>query len=264
MRVRVYDKCTDDYFISEVYSIINIGYYEKYLVIQNIDNKRYFRLIEYLNKEKGDLPVNINVISSNKLSKSWVFKDDNDLKDINEKLDAKDKNDSFYSYRGYDFILEQTDLLIALLKGELVIYDLLLGNEKEVSTKLDEWNYVESESDIQYLMKIFHGFHDSVLRNLNYVSGAGKVENGIISSDNLRQVLMIFDSHWSDSIEIVFEGVLLLNLRPAKDNYLSDLYSATIMLKDKTILFYDSEVNSELEDYEGTWINALGMRWRLL
>ncbi|MBL4937458.1 hypothetical protein JK636_17190 [Clostridium sp. YIM B02515] len=55
-----------------------------------------------------------------------------------------------------------------------------------------------------------------------------------------------------------------LNLRPAKDNYSSDLFSATIMLRDEAILFYDDDVNSEQEDYEGTWINALGMRWRLL
>lgn len=113
-------------------------------------------------------------------------------------------------------------------------------------------------------MKTFGGFHDSVLRTLNYVSGSRKVDNGMIVDDSLRQVSMIFDSDWSDSIEIIFEGVLALNLRPAKDNYSSDLFSATIMLKDKAILFYDDDVNSEQEDYEGTWINALGMRWRLL
>ena len=57
---------------------------------------------------------------------------------------------------------------------------------------------------------------------------------------------------------------LVLNLRPAKDNYSSNLFAATIMLKDKTILFYDDKVNSEHENYEGTRINALGMRWRLI
>jgi hypothetical protein len=266
MRVRVYNKCTKGYFISEVYAIINTGYYEKYLVIENIANKRYFKLVEYLDKAKGNphLPVNINVISSIELSKAWVSKEDNDLKDISDRLAAKDKNDSFYRYRGYDFILEQKDLLIALLKGEHVPYESLLGNEKEISTKLEGWNYVESEDDIQNLMKTFHGFHDSVLRNLNYVSGSGKDKKGIMITDNIRRASMIFDSSWSDSIEIVFEGVLILNLRPAKDNYCSDLFSATIMLKDKTILLYDGDVNSEQENYEGTWINALGMRWRFM
>lgn len=262
MRVRVYDKCTNGYFISEVYAIINTGYYKKYLVVESIDNKRYFRLVEYLDKSKSNLPVNINVISSIDLSESWVYKEDSDLKDISDSLDVKDKNDSFYRYRGYDFILEQKNLLIVLLKGEQVAYELLRGNEKEISTKLEGWNYVESEEDIPTLMKTFNIFHDSLLRNLNYVSGSGKGEKGINVTDNIRQISMIFDSLWSNSIEIVFEGLLVLNLRPAQDNYCSDLFSATIILKDKTILFYDDEVNSEQENYEGTWVNALGMRWR--
>lgn len=129
---------------------------------------------------------------------------------------------------------------------------------------MDGWNYVESEEDIHTLMKTFREFHDSVLRNLNYISGSGKIEDGMLVTDSIRQVSMIFDSDWSESIGIIFEGVLALNLRPAKDNYCSDLFSATIMLKDETILFYDDEVNSEQRDYEGTWINDLGMRWRLL
>lgn len=265
MRVRVCDKGTNGYFISEVYAIINTGYYKKYLVVENLNNKTYFRLVEYLDKsKKGILPVNVNVISANEISESWVFKEENDLKDIRERLEAKEKNDSIYSFRGYAFILEQKDLLIALLKGEQVAYESLRGSEEEISTKLEGWNYVEAKEDIHKLMEIFHGFHDSVLRNLNYESGSGKDEKGNMSLYNLRQVSMIFDSLWSDSIEIVFEGVLALNLRPAKDNYTSELYSATIMLKDETILFYDDDVISEDEMYEGTWINALGMRWRLL
>ncbi|MBP2656267.1 MAG: hypothetical protein H6Q73_3836 [Firmicutes bacterium] len=264
MRVRVYNKSTNAYFISEVYAIINTGYYEKYLVIENVDNIKNFRLVEYLDKSEGNLPVNINVISSNKVADSWISKKEHELKAISDRLDARDKNDSFYSYRGYDFILKQKDLLIALLKGEKVAYEALCGKEKEISTKLKGWNYVESEDDIQNLMKIFFGFHDSVLKFLNYISGSGKDKEGIKVTDNIRQLSMIFDSSWSDSIEIVFEGVLVLTLRPALDNYCSDLFSATIMLKDKTILFYDGEVNSESENYEGTWVKALEMRWRLV
>lgn len=113
-------------------------------------------------------------------------------------------------------------------------------------------------------MEIFHGFHDSVLRNLNYVSGSGKGEKGIIVSDSIRQVAMIFDSLWSESIEIVFEGVLLLNLRPAQDKYSSEWFSATILFKDRAIQFYDDKVDSEQQNYEGTWINALGMRWSFI
>lgn len=263
MRVRVYDKHSNSYFVSEVYAIINTGYYKKYLIVESKNDTRYFRLVEYMDKSTGNLPVNVNLISSNELTE-WISKGENDLKNINDQLNAKDKNASFYSYNGYNFIFEQENLLIALLKGEQVDYESMCGIEKEVSTKLDSWIYIENENDIHHLLEIFHGFHDSVLRNLNYISGSGKRDTGIIVSDSIRQVSMIFDSLWSESIEIIFEGILLLNLRPAQDKYSSDLSSATILIKDSAILFYDDKVDSEQKNYEGTWINALGMRWRFL
>lgn len=266
MRVRVYDNDTNNHFISEVYAIINTGYYEKYLVLEETDNKRYFRMFDYLDKSKNEpiLPVNINVISSNELPEPWVYKTETDLKYFMDKLDSKDKYKSLYNYRGYAFIFEQKDSLITLFNGNKVTYEEMMSNKKQICTRLTEWSYVESEVDIQNIMKTFGGFHDSVLRSLNYISSSRKVERGMIVTDDIRQVSMIFDSDWSDSIEIVFEGVLSLNLRPARDNYTSELFSATILLKDKTILFYDDEVNSEQKDFEGTWINALGMRWRFL
>lgn len=266
MRVRVYDKETNNYFVSEVYAIINTGYYEKYLVLEETDKKRNFRMFDYLDKSnKGPFfPVNINIISSNQLPEPWVYKIEPDLKYFMDKLHTEDKYKSFYSFRGYAFVFEQKDLLITLFKGNKVAYEEMMGNKERICTKLTAWNYIESEKDIENLMEIFAGFHDSVLTSLNYISGSKKVEQGISVTDDIRQVSMIFDSQWSDSIEIVFEGVLALNLRPAKDNYTSELFSATIMLKDETILFYDDDVNSEQEDYQGTWLNALGMRWRFL
>lgn len=266
MRVRVYDKETNNYFVSEVYAVINSGYYEKYLVVEETDNKRYFRMFDYLNKSNNgpNFPVNINIISANELCEPWVYKIETDLKYFIDKLDIKDKYKSIYSFRGYNFIYEQKDFLITIFKGNKVTYEEMMGNKSQICTKLTEWNYIESEKDIENIMETFGEFHDSVLKTLNYISGSRKVEEGMIVIDSVRQVSMIFDSDWSDSIEIVFEGVLALNLRPAKDNYSSELFSATIMLKDATILFYDGEVISEQKNYEGTWLNALEVRWRLL
>jgi hypothetical protein len=264
VRVRVYDKETDNYFVSEVYAVINSGYYEKYLVVEEADNVKYFRMFDYLDKSNNgpSYPVNINVISSYELSEPWIYKDETDLMYFMDILGVKDKYESIYSFRGYAFIFEQKDLLISLFRGNKVIYNEMMGNKKPICTKLTGWNYIECDKDIDHLMEIFSGFHDSVLKTLNYVSGSKKVEQGMIVTDNIRQVTMIFDSDWAKSIEIVYEGVLALNLRPAKDNYLSDLFSASIIIKDKTILFYDDDVKSEQKEYEGTWVNSLGMRWR--
>lgn len=265
MRVRVFNKDTNNYFVSEVYAIINTGYYEKYLVLEETDNERYFRMFDFIDKsDKTILPVNINTISSNELPEPWIYKTEPDLKYFTDKLDFKDKYNSIYNFRGYAFIFEQKDLLIILFKGNKVSYEEIMGNKKQICTKLAGWNYVESEKDIQNLMKAFCGFHDSVLRTLSYISGHKKDENGFLILDNVRQISMVFDSQWSNSIEITFEAMLALNLRPAKDNYTSELFSATILLKDKTILFYDDHVTSEHKDYKGTWLNSLGMRWRFI
>jgi hypothetical protein len=69
MIVRVYDRTNKEYFISEVFAIINTGYYAKYLVIQKTSNVQGYRLIEYMHKSKDEhnLEVNINIISANDL-----------------------------------------------------------------------------------------------------------------------------------------------------------------------------------------------------
>jgi hypothetical protein len=67
--VRVYDRANNEYFISEVFAIINFGYYEKYLVLQKTASVQGYRLIEYLDKstDEHNMEVNINVISANDL-----------------------------------------------------------------------------------------------------------------------------------------------------------------------------------------------------
>lgn len=47
MWLRVYDKRTNSYFVSEIYAIINSGYYEKYLVLDERNNKVYWYTLIY-------------------------------------------------------------------------------------------------------------------------------------------------------------------------------------------------------------------------
>lgn len=48
MRVRVHDKSTNSYFVSEVYAIINSGIFEKYLVTKKIGNSSYLKFHQYI------------------------------------------------------------------------------------------------------------------------------------------------------------------------------------------------------------------------
>lgn len=66
--------------------------------------------------------------------------------------------------------------------------------------------------------------------------------------DDVRLLKMIIGSQWCDSIELVFEGLLGLNLRPAGDNYDSIIFSATLGMKDEIVFFADRDVDSD--DFE--------------
>ncbi|WP_113671247.1 hypothetical protein [Vallitalea guaymasensis] len=71
MKARIYDSCEDYYFISEVLSIINIGYYEKYLVMDSKADNR-LKLIDFLDKK---VKTNVNIISDLILGKEVFSRD---------------------------------------------------------------------------------------------------------------------------------------------------------------------------------------------
>ena len=265
MIVRVYDRDDDSYFISEVYGIINMGYYERYLVIDKRNNIPILRLIDFLDKnnkiEQGMLSVNINVISNNFFSIEWIVKKQEELVDIQE--DTIDKEKDIFYFRGYSFIYQNKEVLMRLMNKNAISINKFIGF-KEVCTEYDDWNYIYTENDIRHIMEEFERFEDAVLVSANYISGAGRMNGGICAEDYIRQVEMIFDNMCNKSIRIVFEGVLSFNLYPAEDNYCSDIYQATILRHKETIYFYTQEVKEIDEQNTGTWINSLGMRWKFI
>jgi lipopolysaccharide assembly outer membrane protein LptD (OstA) len=129
--------------------------------------------------------------------------------------------------------------------------------------QLEGWHYIYSTHDIEFILEQTNGFHDSVLKEMNYVSGSHvDNKNHMHCNDSVRQVTMWFDSQWCRSIELVFEGVVSLNLRPFSNNEPSYLYDASLFLQDKTVFFFDSEINEIDNSYDGTWIASCGLRWR--
>lgn len=268
MRARFFDEDTGAYFVSEVFAIVNSGTSQKYLVVQEIDGKKFFRFIKYLNSNE---PLPYRLLIKNKSSDPWIRVTEKDLVYFRPISAPYDKNKNYmYQYDGYQFIFEQRELLYSIFKGKRIPYETIMGDKKEICSKLDGWNYVESNDDIEYLMDSFIGFHDSVLVSLNYISGSKRVDKGMHVFDDIRQVSMIFDGYSKviggskKSIELVFEGTVLLNLRPSLGIRDSIIYSATITLKDNIISFYDGDVAEYPEDHEYTWIKAYGLRWRVL
>jgi hypothetical protein len=261
MRVRVYDKETNKYFRSEVYAVINSGYYERWLVLVPDGSGDYFKLYDYLDKESAapHYFVNINIITP--LFENWIGERDSlKLKEFSG-IETPDEK-FFYSFRGFPRILENRKALSSLLRGEAVTFEEL--NPPEITSKLEGWNYIDDASDAEKLLNEARGFHDTVIVEINYISGSKNMEHGTFDIDDVRRVTINFsDGGWCPPIELVFEGVTEFHLRPAPDNYSSDIYEATLkFLSDETIFFCVDEAENEIDAKNSTWIKALNLRWR--
>lgn len=82
--------------------------------------------------------------------------------------------------------------------------------------------------------------------------------------DQVNEVSMFFESCWHQPINLVFNAVIAFNLRPALENYSDDIFSSTLLIKDKTIFFCDNTVESEEQASDKTWIKALQLKWRFV
>lgn len=263
MRARVYDKINDTYYISEVYGWLNFGG-DRYIVGRQEQEGLILYLIDYLDYEtQPPYKNNIEMIDYNPVPADMPagYKHGQELTEINSLLEEKYHHQAISYFWGYEFIWEQREKL-----AELIVKTVMTDKEiyiKSVNTKLKGWNYIETESDIKELMEQFSGFHDSVIKELHYISGDCRVEDGLrLSPAGDKKISLIFDSDWSESIEIVFDSIRLVQLAVAGDNYTAELFDASVFVKDCKVYFYDSYMTEIPETYNGTCIKALGMRWR--
>ncbi|MCL2049742.1 MAG: hypothetical protein FWG87_13565 [Defluviitaleaceae bacterium] len=268
MYVRAFDNQRNVYFRSQVYAVINLGFYEKQLLVFSLNGDSYFKFFECIDKSNPKThKVLINSIHVNACNPDteWIHEINEDIdKNLDEYATVLDSDIRFFEYEGYSWIYENKPLLTELLKGGVVstkdYENKMLATD---AYKLENWHYVENPQDIDFIFAETNGFHDSVLKELNYVSGSYvDAENQMYDSDNVRQLILRFDSQWCRSIELVFDGVISLNLRPFLDNETSFLYDASLFVQDETIFFFDSQIDSVDTSYDGTWVQSYGLRWR--
>lgn len=266
MRARVYDKVNNTYYISEVYGYVNFGG-DRYIVGRQEGNGLILYLKDYLDFETKPKPPYFNNIdwidyNPSPTDMPYVYKKGEELTEFNRLLEEMYHHQAISYFCGYEYIWEQKEQLAELL-AKTILSDREI-HINTVDTRLKDWNYIETESDIKELMKKFSGFHDSVLREMHYISGDYGVENGLrLSLAGDKKISMIFDSEWSGSIEIIFDSIRLVQLAVAGDNYTSELFDASIFVKDCKVYFYDSYMEEIPETYNGTYVEAMGMRWRL-
>ena len=131
------------------------------------------------------------------------------------------------------------------------------------------WNEIKNESDAKMFVDKVYGFHDSCIKEMNYISGAYVKEDfGMYPLNTMRRMKLIIQSQLEavGTIEMEFSGVDFFSMRPCSEEWTCEIMEASLVIKDGKIWWYD-EAECFVEDpqeYGGNVICAEKMRWRLL
>jgi len=265
MLVRVHDSQTGACFFSEVYAVVNIGFYERRLVRVPDETGGVMRFFDCLTKGNPLPNMQINMIAAGEHS-DWIRVNaciDNQIAEYTEVLKKETKFNAFY---GFHWLFAERDVLRRLLEGASVPVKGSIFETKLYSVMQPGWNYVWAQEDAKLLLEETGWFHDSILHSLHYESG-GFVDGkrAMHFPFNLgSQVTIRLDSQICGSLEMVFEGVKAVRLRPAGDNETGDIFEATICVNDCAVLFCDEEDATFDSPGEGTWVIAYSLRWRYI
>ena len=101
-------------------------------------------------------------------------------------------------------------------------------------------------------MRIFAGFHDSTLEKTVYTE-----------TDEAATVLLTFDnSGWFGIAELCFEGIRVLRIVPAPENYSRELTEASLIVENESVFWADAYMEQADETYSGSMVKALCLKWR--
>jgi hypothetical protein len=247
MFVRVYDKPNSRYYKSIAYGTIGAGWFLQYIVLNPLEN--CFELVDYLDKSIENAQPLIEIIQRN--NDDFKVYENALLLKYKQYCMKNGKSIDIDRLWGYSNVCENFDFITDIIENKSVSatnYSILLS---QLSDK-DVWNYIQTQEDSNEFMKLFAGFHDSTLDKLIYDEEYG-----------YTKVTAIFDnSGWYGKVELCFEGLLELNIRPAKENCDRYIYEGTMLLKNETVFWADGYMEKEDLTYEGSYIKAMSLKWR--
>lgn len=255
MRVRVYDPPTDACFLSPLYAVFFSGIFEQWLVVQN-------GRLQLRKKYGSDLRPRISAVDP-EFPPDWVTLTNGDLTDFPD-FPRHLPEDCWTAFRGYPEVWADRETVRALLSGKSVPLVDTRFADLTVFSPLPGWSYISSQAEADELMARADGFHDAVLTELRYVSGSRRTEEGMLVSDHIRQVTMLFHSFSCPPLELVWEGVVGLDLRPAGEDVCASLLEATLRVRNAAVFFCDGDCGEDEASYPGTKILAYSLRWRFL
>lgn len=247
MFVRVEDKGNKRYYKSIVYGIVGCGCDEKYIVYNPF--LKAFEYVGYFDKETDELLI--NKISLNE--ESWVTYDRVPLLKFKQYCKKKGHSCSIELFRGYEDVVQNHDFLYQLIEENRKIEPSKDTPKIRRLHDEEEWNYINTQNDANEFMKAFVGFHDSTMEKMQYEE----------SFEEHRLTVTFDNSGWYGIVELCFEGLLAMNLRPALENYSNEFYSACLIVEENLNIFWaDDDLEKVDMTYEGSYIRALNLKWR--
>lgn len=247
MYARIYDKMLDRYYKSIVYCGINHGYYRQYVVLNPYTDR--FELVDYLDKSNSTLKPLVEIIQND--HEEWKSYQNALLLKYKHYCKKNNKEVVIDFLLGYPDVCENFDFISSIIERKFV-----LRTESGITIRnlsdCNEWNYIQTQEEANEFMKLFAGFHDSTLEKMCYKENQGSTS-----------VVATFDnSGWYGVVELHFDGVIAVNIRPARENYSSEIYEGTLLIRDETVFWADWYMKNEDFSFDGSYIKALNLKWR--
>lgn len=131
------------------------------------------------------------------------------------------------------------------------------------------WNEINNENDLQDFMNKVECFHDSCIKEMKYLSGAYVDDDLSMYPISDKRVLnIIIQRQFEDipMIEMQFMGLKCLKLFPIDEENTCEILDSKMLLKDNYIYWcdYGDIFENNCEDYEGTFVCASKLRWRII
>lgn len=126
------------------------------------------------------------------------------------------------------------------------------------------WHTIKTSDDIADFLRQVNYFHDSCIKQLQYVSGSYVSDNlSMHAINDMRQLTITIQQQncVHRTIELEFYGLVEIRMAPESPLCTSEMLGAAMLYEDNLIKFSDSA--SDKPDKEGTiYICAEKVKWR--
>lgn len=231
----------DRWYESEVYAIINTGYSTRYLLKIENEGREIIGFYDYLDKSSSSPTPKIEIINPEH-PQDWIWKySEYENTTIAEYEALIDDKVEFFIYGGQDWLFEDKALLSSLINGEKLLLKNSVFEEHLLKSKLKDWMFIKNNEDIEFFLKHSHNMHDSVVKEFSYISGAYvDSDKSMYPCADMRRLNLILDSQITDKIEMIFEGLISLNLE-YNDDATVEILGCTLRYEGDNIFFCDDE-----------------------